>query len=43
MIEKNQELDSITQATMHVDKDYREKAVKRDKLMPRERINAILD
>ncbi len=43
MMEKNQELDNITQAMMHVDKDYREKAVKRDKLMPRERINAILD
>jgi hypothetical protein len=43
MAEKNAELDSITQATMHVDKDYREKAIKRDKLLPRERINAILD
>jgi 3-methylcrotonyl-CoA carboxylase beta subunit len=43
MTEKNLELDTITQATMHVDKDYREKAIKRDKLLPRERINAILD
>jgi hypothetical protein len=43
MTEKNLELDNITQAMMHVDKDYREKAIKRDKLLPRERINAILD
>ncbi len=43
MAEKNAELDSITQAMMHVDNDYREKAIKRDKLLPRERINAILD
>ena len=43
MAEKNLELDNITQAMMHVDKDYREKAIKRDKLLPRERINAILD
>lgn len=43
MTEKNIELDNITQAMMHVDKDYKEKAIKRDKLLPRERINAILD
>jgi 3-methylcrotonyl-CoA carboxylase beta subunit len=28
---------------MNVDRDYKEKAIKRDKLLPRERINAILD
>ena len=43
MMLQNEELDRITQNAMHVDKDYREKAIKRDKLMPRERINAILD
>jgi len=43
MMQQNEELDKITQAMMHVDKDYREKAIKRDKLLPRERINAILD
>ena len=43
MTEKNLELDQITRAAMHVDKDYQEKAIKRDKLLPRERINAILD
>ena len=43
MMQQNEQLDKITQAMMHVDKDYREKAIKRDKLLPRERINAILD
>ena len=43
MEKKNEELDSITQKAMHVDEKYREKALKRDKLMPRDRINAIID
>ena len=43
MMKQNEELDRITGKTMDVDRDYREKALKRDKLLPRERINAILD
>jgi hypothetical protein len=43
MMKQNEELDRVSQAQMAVDKDYREKAIKRDKLLPRERINAIID
>jgi len=43
MLKQNEELDMITGQAMAVDRDYREKALKRDKMMPRERINAILD
>jgi 3-methylcrotonyl-CoA carboxylase beta subunit len=43
MMKQNEELERITGTQMHVDNDYLLKAIKRDKLMPRERINAILD
>ena len=36
-------MDSKTKEAMFVDTKYRELAKKRDKLLPRERINAILD
>ena len=38
-----EQLDSKTKEAMFVDTKYRELAKKRDKLLPRERINAILD
>lgn len=37
------ELDTITSEVMDVGSKYRELAKKRDKLLPRERINAIID
>jgi acetyl-CoA carboxylase carboxyltransferase component len=43
MIKSNEELTRLTQGAMFVDREYREKSLKRDKLLPRERINAILD
>jgi 3-methylcrotonyl-CoA carboxylase beta subunit len=44
MLKQNEQLDAITQQyALDVDKDYREKSLKRDKLLPRERINALLD
>jgi acetyl-CoA carboxylase carboxyltransferase component len=43
MLKKNEELDAVTRETMSVDQKYRDLAKKRDKLLPRERINAILD
>jgi acetyl-CoA carboxylase carboxyltransferase component len=43
MMRKNEELDSITREVMKVDAAYKEVAKKKDKLLPRERINAILD
>ena len=44
MLKQNEELERLTTGTaLHVERDYREKALKRDKLLPRERINAILD
>lgn len=43
MLKQNEELDRITNKAMFIDDDYRKKAIKRDKMMPRERINAILD
>ena len=43
MLKKNEELEKITRQQMDVDKKYRDLAKKRDKLLPRERINAILD
>lgn len=39
----NEDLDAKTQEAMFVDGKYRELAKKRDKLLPRDRINAILD
>lgn len=38
-----EELNGKTSEAMHVDSKYRELAKKRDKLLPRERINAIID
>ena len=44
MLKQNEGLDKITQGVaMHVDREYREKALQRDKLLPRDRINALLD
>ena len=44
MLKQNEDLERITKEfALDVDKEYREKALKRDKLLPRERINAILD
>ena len=42
-MKKNEELEEITRQMMDVDTTYRAKAKKNDKLLPRERINAILD
>lgn len=43
MMRTNEELDKITRETMHIDDKYKELAKKRDKKLPRERVNAILD
>jgi 3-methylcrotonyl-CoA carboxylase beta subunit len=43
MLALNEELDAITSRTMDVGQKMREVAQKRDKLLPRERINAVLD
>lgn len=43
MMKANEELDRITKETMHIDDKYKELAKKRDKKLPRERVNAILD
>ena len=43
MLKKNQELDEITQQQTDVSTEYRAKSKKLDKLLPRERVNAILD
>lgn len=43
MMELNHQLDSITAKTLDVGQRQREITAKRDKLIPRERINSILD
>ena len=43
MVEKQEEVDNMTQNMMFVDDRYRELSKKRDKLLPRERVNALLD
>lgn len=43
MAKLNEQLDSISSKVMGVDAKEKEKSQKRDKLLPRERINAILD
>ena len=43
MTKLNEELDERTREVMNVDEKYRQLAKKRDKLLTRERINAILD
>mmetsp|Transcript_38502 Transcript_38502/g.28344 ORF Transcript_38502/g.28344 Transcript_38502/m.28344 type:complete len:138 (+) Transcript_38502:35-448(+) len=43
MLKKNEELDAITAEQMHVNEKYAQLAKKRDKLLPRDRINAIVD
>lgn len=43
MLEKNRELERITAETMDVGDKYRELAKKRDKLLPRDRVNALID
>jgi len=39
----NQQLDAVVANTMDVGQRQRELSAKRDKLLPRERINAVLD
>jgi acetyl-CoA carboxylase carboxyltransferase component len=39
----NRDLDNIVSSTLDVGQRQRELSVKRDKLLPRERINAVLD
>lgn len=39
----NQQLDAVVASTMDVGQRQRELSAKRDKLLPRERINAVLD
>ena len=43
MMELNYQLDEITRQTMDVGQKQRDISAKRDKLIPRERINAVLD
>ena len=43
MMELNHQLDEITKATMDVGQRQRDITAKRDKLIPRERINAVID
>lgn len=43
MMKVNEELDRITGQTMHIDDKYKAIAKKRDKKLPRERINALID
>lgn len=43
MLAKNEELDRFTGQALHVEADYRKKSLSRGKLLPRERISAVLD
>jgi DNA repair ATPase RecN len=43
MQELNYQLDEITRQTMDVGQKMRDLSIKRDKLLPRERINAVID
>jgi acetyl-CoA carboxylase carboxyltransferase component len=43
MTKLNEELDTRTKEAIHIDAKYRELSKKRDKLLPRDRVNAILD
>lgn len=43
MLRKNEELDRITAEIMDVGDKYRTLSKKRDKLLPRDRVNAIID
>jgi 3-methylcrotonyl-CoA carboxylase beta subunit len=43
MMKTNEELDKITGEALHIDAKYKDLAKKRDKKLPRERVNALLD